>query len=166
MNKHSRKFKLKVARLRDTHSISELSRKFGVSEGQVHYWHTVYRLNGEDSFKPKKLPHTESFKLEVIQKMHEEEWSVVRASAFFDLSSSGLLSLWLKEYTKGGILSLVPLKPGISRMKKESPDKKSFEQMTREELREELEYLRAENAVLKKLKALTQKKKTKTVTKP
>ena len=35
------------------------------------------------------------------------------------------------------------------------------EQMTEKELREELEYLRAENAVLKKLEALAQAKKKK-----
>jgi len=39
-----------------------------------------------------------------------------------------------------------------------SSEPKPSEQMTEEELREELEYLRAENAVLKKLEALVQAK--------
>lgn len=39
-----------------------------------------------------------------------------------------------------------------------SSEAKPAEQMTEKELREEIEYLRAENAVLKKLKALAQVK--------
>ncbi|WP_394182025.1 hypothetical protein [Marinomonas posidonica] len=43
-------------------------------------------------------------------------------------------------------------------MTTQSSESKPAEQMTEKELREELEYLRAENAVLKKLKALAQAK--------
>lgn len=51
-------------------------------------------------------------------------------------------------------------------MKQKPSESKPLEQMTEKELREELDYLRAENAVLKKLEALAQAKKTKTKKKP
>lgn len=51
-------------------------------------------------------------------------------------------------------------------MKHSSPDPKPSEKMTEKELREELDYLRAENAVLKKLEALAQAKKKKAKKRP
>ena len=47
------------------------------------------------------------------------------------------------------------MKKGVSMPKIKPPsDSKTFSEMTHAELQEELEYLRAENAYLKKLKAL------------
>jgi transposase len=47
-----------------------------------------------------------------------------------------------------------------------SSEHKPSSQMTEKELREELDYLRAENAVLKKLEALAQAKKHKAKKRP
>ena len=94
--------------------------------------------------------------------MRRNNWSLGYTSAFFDLSSPGLLFQWQKLYCQYGITRLKPQKKGRPSVTNNSSEQKSSESMTEKELREELEYLRAENAVLKKLKALAQAKKKKT----
>lgn len=66
-----------------------------------------------------------------------------------------------KLYVQHGISRLKPHKKGRPRMTNHPLEPKPSDQMTEKELREELAYLRAENAVLKKLEALAQAKKKK-----
>lgn len=69
-----------------------------------------------------------------------------------------------KLYARDGITRLKPQKKGRPRVTNLSPTPKPSEQMTEKELRDELEYLRAENAVLKKLEALAQARQKKAKT--
>lgn len=165
MSKYNRKFKLLVVRFALENSSPVVARRFNVTAGQVRYWTAVYRIHGSKSFRHKELPYTQQFKLEVIETMNANNWSANHTSACFDLSSSGILSKWIRQYTEEGKDSLLPQKKGRQPMKTTPPHKPS-EQMTEKELREELEYLRAENAFLKKMEALTQQKKKKIITKP
>lgn len=158
MSKYHRAFKLSLAKLSQHQSSRSITRKFGVASGQVCYWSQVYRIHGEDSFQHSQMPYTQPFKLKVLKTMHENEWSLTYTSAYFDLSSPGILFQWQKLYACEGITRLKPQQKGRPRMKTQSSESKPAEQMTEKELREELEYLRAENAVLKKLKALAQAK--------
>ena len=91
--------------------------------------------------------------------MWTNKWSLSHTSAQFNLSSSGILSKWQADYNANGLDGLKPRRKGRA-MKKPPIDisTKPAEQMSEKELREELEYLRAENAVLKKLQALAQQK--------
>ncbi len=98
--------------------------------------------------------------------MHENDWSIGYTSAYFDLSSPSLLSNWQKLYSLGSISNLRPKPKGRRLMKRDPSKPKPSEQMTEKELREELDYLRAENAVLKKLEALAQAKKKQTKKRP
>ncbi|MGS2722043.1 transposase [Paraglaciecola aestuariivivens] len=119
-----------------------------------------------DSFLHKQFPYTRDFKLEVLRTMRVESWSLSYTSAFFDLSTPGILYQWQKLYARDGLSRLTPRKKGRPRMTHHSPEPKPSGQMTEKELREELEYLRAENAVLKKLEALAQAKKKKAKKRP
>ncbi|TAP29391.1 transposase, partial [Alteromonas sp. KUL42] len=78
--------------------------------------------------------------------------------------SPGILFQWQKLYARDGISRLKPQKKGRPVMTNTSSSSKPVEQMTEEELREELAYLRAENDVLKKLEALAQARKKKAKT--
>ena len=73
-----------------------------------------------------------------------------------------LLIKWHKIYRQEGIDGLKSLKRGRSAMKKKTQTEKSLDQMTDKEkikyYQEQLEYLEAENAYLKKLRALVQRK--------
>eukprot|EP01155_Anaeramoeba_flamelloides_P025013 Anaeramoba_flamelloidesa811990_4.p1 GENE.a811990_4~~a811990_4.p1 ORF type:complete len:100 (-),score=2.77 a811990_4:194-493(-) len=89
-------------------------------------------------------------------------WSINHTSAVLNFSSPGTLSVWLKQYKQYGI-------QGLERSRRRSPmskhpfiQQKSDDEKTLEELKEELAYLRAENAVLKKLEELEQEKPRRT----
>lgn len=166
MSKHGRALKIELAERAEYESSRRLGRQFNVSSRQIRYWSLVYRLHGADSFLHLKRPYTLTFKMRVLSAMRENDWSLGYTSAYFDLSSPGILFNWQKLYSFGDISKLFPRKKGRRRMKDESSEHKPSEQMTEKELREELDYLRAENAVLKKLEALAQAKKKKIKKRP
>ena len=164
MSKHKRIFKIHTAIKAEEFSSEELSRKLNVSGRQIRYWNEVYSIHGNNSFLSPGRPYTKLFKLHVIETMTNENWSLSYTSAFFDLSSPGILSVWLKRYNQSGSDNLTPKRKGNPQMAK-TPDShkdKSPESMTVQELRDELEYLRTENAVLKKFDALAREKQKRT----
>lgn len=93
--------------------------------------------------------------------MWENNWSITHTSAVFNFSSPGTISFWLKHYNQSGIQGLHSRPKGRSSMKSQLHKRptKSDEEMSLAELREELAYLRAENAVLKKLEELDKLKR-------
>lgn len=161
MSKYNRAFKLEIAKRAQLEASNELSLRFKVSSRQIRYWSSVYRLNGLNSFLHSDYPYTRGFKIKVLTAMRTNDWSLGYTSAYFDLSSPGVLFQWQNLYSREGISRLTPQKKGKTRMHNNASEPKPSEQMTEKELREELDYLRAENAVLKKLEALTQAKKKK-----
>lgn len=165
MSKHHRAFKLKLARLAQEESSGVLGSKFEVRSNLVRYWSQVYRINGADSFTHKQRPYSFEFKIHVLKTMSVNNWSLSYASAYFDLSSPGILFQWQKHYAHEGITRLKPQKKGRPRVTNHSSTPKPSADMSEKELREELDYLRAENAVLKKLEALAQARKKKAKTK-
>ena len=164
MSKHHRVFKLKLARLFQEESSRALALKYKVNSSLICYWAQVYSLNGINSFIHKQYPYSCEFKLHVLKTMATNHWSLSYTSAYFDLSSPGILFQWQKLYARDGITRLKPQKKGRPRVTNHSSTPKPSEQMTEKELRDELEYLRAENAVLKKLEALAQARQKKAKT--
>jgi len=156
MSRYNRAFKLRLAKLSESQSSLSLSQEYGVSARQIRYWSQVFRIHGEKSFQHVGKPYSGSFKLKALRKMHDQNWSINYTGAYFDLSSSAILLQWKKLYDSGEVTKLIPQKKGRQPMNKPTP--KPADQMTENELREELKYLRAENDVLKKLKALAQAK--------
>ncbi|OJF68331.1 transposase [Alteromonas sp. V450] len=165
MSKYHKAFKLKLARLAQEESSGTLGPKFEVRPNLIRYWSQVYRINGAESFTHKQRPYSFEFKIHVLKTMSVHNWSLTYTSAYFDLSSPGILFQWQKLYAHEGITRLKPQKIGRPRVINHSSTPKPSSEMTEKELREELDYLRAENAVLKKLEALAQARKKKTKTK-
>ncbi|WP_387794711.1 helix-turn-helix domain-containing protein, partial [Photorhabdus sp. RM125S] len=92
--------------------------------------------------------------------MWTHDWSLTHTSAVLNLTTPGTLSVWLDKYNETGIKGLESHQRGRPPMKsRPKTPPKSDDKMTVEELKEELAYLRAENAVLKKLEELEQKKR-------
>ena len=164
MSKHHRAFKLELAKLAQDNSSTVLSKQFQVNVSLIKHWARVYKIHGLSSFIHVHQPYSAEFKLHVLNTMKMNCWSLNHASAFFDLSSPGILFQWQKLYAQGGISRLKPQKKGRPTVTKSDSSAKPVEQMTEEELREELAYLRAENDVLKKLEALAQARKKKAKT--
>ena len=164
MSKHHRAFKLNLARLAQEESSGVLGPKFGVRPNLIRYWSQVYRINGFDSFVHKQLPYSFEFKIHVLKTMSVNNWSLAYTSAYFDLSSPGILFQWQKLYARDGLTRLKPKNKGRPRVTNHSSTPKPSAEMSEKELREGLDYLRTENAVLKKLEALAQARKKKAKT--
>jgi transposase len=101
-----------------------------------------------------------------------------QAAALFDIRSVGCLSVWERQYERGGLEALAPRRRGGSRSMPKPPvappavtdtvkdGPPDDEARSREELLAELAYLRMENAYLKKLEALTQGRRALSERKP
>ncbi|WP_282156401.1 helix-turn-helix domain-containing protein, partial [Cytobacillus gottheilii] len=76
------------------------------------------------------------------------------ASAIFHLPDPSMLRKWKKTWETAGVDALEPKEKGLSIMtsnQRKNKDKSNAQNPSVEELIEELEYLRMENAYLKKL---------------
>ncbi len=160
--KHSFNFKLKlVKRYRQGQSLNSLSNQWGVSRSQIRKWIDHYDLSGPQGLLVKaKQTYTKEFKLKVIQTYFKKELSLRDCCLHFQISTIGTVSSWVRLYKRLGESGLNTQQKGRKKMK-EHKSKKPSKPLTRlEELEKENLYLRAENELLKKLEALTQKKET------
>jgi transposase len=166
MNKRNKcDYKLRLqcieAIVKDNRSVKSVAVEKGITESNIRLWLKFYQLYGKDGLKARKYQYYElSFKLDVIQTIEKELLSLREACARFDVPSESTIKSWQRAYESGGIEGLKnkpkgrppKMKPPIKRKAR-----KSSKPLTREEeLLEENEYLRAENALLKKLQALVQ----------
>jgi transposase len=155
-SKYSPSLKIKLATLyMEKMGSEEIAKRFDVSARQIRYWGQVFELHGAKSFVNTATNPSASSKLLILRKMWTNKWSMGHTSAQFNLSSPGILSKWQADYNANGLAGLKPRRKG--RAMKTRPidiNSKPAEQMSEKELSEELEYLRSENAVLKKLEAL------------
>ena len=133
----------------------------GIVFSNLRLWLGFYRQYGKDGLKGRKYQYYDvSFKLKVIQTIEKELLSLREACIRFNVPSESTIVSWKRVFEAEGILGFnnkpkgrpPTMKPPIKRKAR-----KSSKPLTREqELLEELEYLRAENALLKKLQALVQ----------
>ncbi len=161
MSKYSRELKCILAKQCLSGVSSRLlAKQHSISSRQIRYWAQVFAIHGTDSFTPTAYASTAHTKLQALNLMWTNGWSLTHTSAVLNLSTPGILSVWLKRYRERGIQGLELQAIGRPPMKQQ-PQRplKSDDENTLEELKEELAYLRAENAVLKKLEELAQEKK-------
>ncbi|USD64387.1 helix-turn-helix domain-containing protein [Vibrio sp. SCSIO 43136] len=167
MSKYSRELKCIIAKQCLSGVPSRLlAKEYSISSRQIRYWAQVFAIHGTNSFLPTNHASTAKTKLEAINLMWTNGWSLTHTSAFLNLSTPGTLSVWLKRYREQGIKGLEPQKVGRPLMKQQPQHPiTSDDDKTLEELKEELAYLRAENAVLKKLEELEQEKRRRQIKK-
>ena len=103
--------------------------------------------------KGKNRYYSPKLKREMIDKVLLEGCSQQSVSLDYCLSSGGMLPNWIAQYKKNGYTLLEKRRGRVPKMG--SKPKKKPEEMTElEQLQAENEYLRAENAILKKLREL------------
>jgi transposase len=158
MSKYSTDFKLTVVRyyLSERTSYQATAVHFSVDLATVRKWVAVYEHHGIDGLNKRYAHHSPEFKMSVLKWIETEHASVRQACAHFNIRSLKTVRDWQRLYNAGGILALTSKQQDRTKnmSKPFKPASQTPDEMTQEELLRELQYLRAENAYLKKLDAL------------
>lgn len=128
---------------------------FGISESVVRMLVAQFKKNGIEGLSHRNGSYSGEFKLHVLQYQQQNNLSDKEAAVHFKIPGWGTISSWRKKYLKGGYELLSRDGRGNPKNMATKKSKKNTEPKTElEKLREENEWLRMENAILKKLNAL------------
>nr|WP_244845171.1 IS3 family transposase [Cupriavidus campinensis] len=158
MYRYSEQFRLTVIQsyLDGQAGYGEIAKRHEIDSGTVRRWVAGYRLHGAASIKRKYTHYSAEFKLAVLKRMRSQRLSHREVAAWFDIRNFGAIGIWERQYDAGGIEALSSRPKGRPRKmspptpKAKPPKPSSDRTRTREELIDELNYLRMENAYLKK----------------
>lgn len=165
MNKYSEQQKLDAV---ETYRTGDLGLRataalHNVDVASLRKWVTAYEAIGIAGIQRKRRQTYDlEFKLEVLRKLKSDELSYRQAGALFNVRRFDSIAAWERAYEKDGIAGLMPNQPSrrqrVAQVGAPKPlaDSVGPEMPSRQELLDELEALRTENAYLKKLKALVQ----------
>lgn len=142
-------------------SLCEVARRLGADHKNVRRWVAFYEQYGAKGIVPiKNNNYSGDFKLSVIRYMRENHLSLFEAALKFGIPNDSVVLAWDRLYESEGASALY--RDNRGKMKKPHKRKQSkqraSEKSTEDKLLEELEYLRAENAYLKKLRALVEQR--------
>jgi transposase len=120
----------------------------------------AFQARGGAGLRANGHPYSAAFKLSVVKCMHKERLFCREVATRFGLGQSSQVGIWERQYYSSGLdaLSLPQRKKAVP-MPKKSPVQHPSQPVdddskSREQLKAELEYLRMENAYLKKLEEI------------
>ena len=162
MTKYSAEFKLQVVQHYLTQEVgaTKTAKHFGIDQPTVRAWVALYRTHGDAGLVKRQSKPDAKYKVKVIKWMAANGCSAFQACAHFNIRSPIAVRRWQRLYNEGGIDALTRPPRPKNMPKAYKPLDKPPSEMTPEELMRELQYLRAENAYLKKLEALVQSRKS------
>lgn len=144
-------------------SSEELSCKYGISSRYLRRLAKRYSDTGCLGTDGNNNLYGKDFKLGCVLSVLRKKLSLSEATSRFGIPNDSTLVKWINLYDEFGEQGLETTKPG--RPKLMAVEKKKKEEVSSDPkvaaMQQELEYLRAENAYLKKLSALIQQKELK-----
>lgn len=166
MAKYDAKFKYEIVQrcLRDGDSAKAVGKEFKIGHSTVRRWVNMYRHHGLDGLNKKHEHYSADFKLSVLKLMKQDGLSHRETEAMFNLRGIGTVSRWSRLYHDQGLNGLKSKRRGRAEMTKPKHSPKPLKTpvedgRTRQDLLDEIEYLRAEVDFLKKRRALIQAEK-------
>jgi len=157
--KHDYADRLKYMRLLESgRSIESISKEYGINKRQLRVlWEKYQRYGVSGLQKGNNIKADFALKRRIVLDIEENHLPLYSASLKYGASTQRL-SVWLRMYREGGIHALEFLKkrgrpPGMGRPKKDSKPLTELEK-----LRKEVQELRTENALLKKVRALVEER--------
>ena len=155
-------FKLECVKLvlEKHYSYNYVSNQKGLNESNIRKWVGFYRQYGSSGLLPRKnQSYSVNFKLNVLRAIDKDLLSLRDSSIKFNIPDAAIIVKWKKDFANFGLVGLQPKTKGRPKSMNENKRKKrkSDKPLTREEeLLLEIEVLRCENELLKKLQALIQ----------
>lgn len=136
-----------------------ISAKYEVAHSQLRRWVNLFKAGGAEQLVRVHRTYDGNFKIHVVEYMHKNSLSLAQAAAYFGIQNPLTVAKWERIYYEEGKEALLEERRGrstkLSAEKKGRPPKKDVNED--EDLLAEVQRLRMENEVLKKLIALTQK---------
>jgi transposase len=155
-------FKLECVKLvlEKHYSCNYVSKQKGLNESNIRKWVGFYKQYGSIGLLPRKnQSYSVAFKLKVLKAIDKDLMSLRESSIKFNIPDTGIIVKWRKDFANFGLKGLEPKTRGrlTSMDTNKRKKRKSDKPLTREEeLLLEIEALRCENELLKKLQALIQ----------
>lgn len=163
MAKYDEQFKLRAVEQYESGQAGyrEVASACGIGHSQLRRWVANYREHGQAGLAKKFSYYSAQLKLEILERIHREGLSDTQAETLYGIRSSGDIGKWRRQYDEGGLSALESKRRQQRRtMPHEHLPEPIPQDMTVEQLREELAYLRAENDYLKKVQALIDAERT------
>lgn len=165
-SKFSLEFKEEIVKeyLQGRSSSEELSSKHGISPRYLRRLALRYQVHGHLVDSDKNIVYDESFKLRCVLWVLENGLSLSEATSKAGIPSDSTLVKWIalyREYGKDGFKAKPRGRPKVMSVPRKKKSQRSSDPQIAA-LQDELDYLRAENAYLKKLNALIQLEELKT----
>lgn len=161
MSKYTEKLKLEVVQYYLKNGGYERTAKnFGIPAfDTVKKWVKRYEEHGEKGLiKNLKQSYSGEFKQNVIEYMHTNHLSCQETTYHFNLGSVGIVTKWERIYYEEGPQALFKERRGRIKNMSSKTIKNKLSKNIEEDLIDEVQRLRMENAYLKKLQALVQER--------
>lgn len=139
--------------------------KIGSEQKTIRRWVNHYKQDGKAGLVLRQGTYSGQFKIDVIKYMLKNRLSLMRTATIFGIPQDDTVGRWLRKYERHGAGELLKERKGRPKttmaksVKKKSKQSSDPADKKLAALQQEVEYLRAENAFLKKLDALIQEEK-------
>ena len=144
--------------IEDGISIHSIHAKYGINEDLLHVLWDRYQLQGKAGLLKKKNIKADFALKKIIVLDIEKNHLTLHAASLKYGASSQRIYVWLRQYREGGLAALNSIKkrgrpPVMGRPKRNSKPLTELER-----LRKEVQELKTENALLKKVRALVEER--------